>query len=83
MLLVEILQLKAVLKLEKADKIKLLHQLIFDSDENWQNRKNLRNFEGFQFQLDSDEFKAKLQGITNKPIYWQLKLMGMMKPLLV
>lgn len=60
MLLIKISQLKAALKLTKADKIKLLHQLTFDLDENRQDRKNLQNFTGFLFQLDSDEFKTKL-----------------------
>lgn len=54
------------LKLAKTDKIKLLYQLACYLDENRQNLKNLQNVKGFQFQLSSNKFKAKLCALTNK-----------------
>lgn len=79
MLLVDIVQVKTGLKIAKADKIKLLHQLVFTTDKNSQNRVNLRIFTVFQFQIDDDAFTAKLRDITDKfskldriSIFWPL-----------
>lgn len=72
MYLEEIPQIKAALKLAKANKIKLLHQLIFGIDKDRLNRKNLRKFQGFNFDVDSDEFTIKLRDITDTFSYLEL-----------
>lgn len=56
---------KTVLKVAKADKIKLIHQIIFTTDKNWQNRENVDEFTSFQFQIDDDVFTVKLCDITD------------------
>ena len=60
MKLIDIKELEVVLKELKSSKIKLFHKLIFDEDGDRNNRKRLREFSGFPFEIGSDEFKQKI-----------------------
>ena len=55
--LVDIKEMKVVLRGAKSSKIKLFHKLIFDEEGN---RKRLRRFSGFPFEIGSQEFEAIL-----------------------
>lgn len=48
------------LKVAKADTIKAFHKLIFEIQGDRANRKRLREFSGFTFEHNSDEYNAKL-----------------------
>lgn len=64
MLLNEIPNISVMLKLTLANKVKLLHQFIFYKDDLRLNRKNFRNFQGFDFAVNSAEFQTKLKKVT-------------------
>ena len=63
MKLIDIKELEVILKDAKSSKIKLLHKLIFDEDGDRNNRKRLREFSGFSFEIGSEEFKQKINEI--------------------
>ena len=66
MYLESILNLKLAIKMAKPDCIKVVHQFIFDSNKNRQDRENLRKFEGFKFKIDDEEFEIKLTDVLEK-----------------
>lgn len=66
MILNDIKEISVALKNCKFEKIKILHKFIFDTDGDRSNRKRIRNFNGFPFALDSDDFNAKLKNVEDK-----------------
>ncbi|XP_067120962.1 uncharacterized protein [Centruroides vittatus] len=65
MILNDIKEISVALKNCKFDKIKILHKFIFNTDGDRSNRKRIRNFSGFTFALDSDDFNKKLKSIES------------------
>ncbi|GFQ65313.1 transposon Ty3-G Gag-Pol polyprotein [Trichonephila clavata] len=61
MILNDIKSISIALKNFKTEKIKLLYKFIYDEDGDHSNRKRLRNLCGFDFTIDSDEFRNKLR----------------------
>ncbi|GFR05742.1 uncharacterized protein LOC105661967 [Trichonephila clavata] len=66
MILNDIKSISIALKNFKTEKIKLLYKFIYDEDGDHSNRKRLRNFCGFDFTIDSDEFRNKLKYVKKK-----------------
>lgn len=60
MLLQEVKPILIQINSAKAERIKILHKLIFNSDEVRQNRKNLRQFTGFNFKVGDVDFDSKV-----------------------
>lgn len=42
---------------------RILHRIVFNQESDRQNRKRLRQFEGFTFKADSDEYKNKVSSL--------------------
>ncbi|GBO02960.1 hypothetical protein AVEN_100212-1 [Araneus ventricosus] len=59
----DIQEISTALKNCKTEKIKILHKFLFDSLGDRSNRKRIREFIGFDFQVESDEFKKKLESV--------------------
>ncbi|GBN25984.1 Retrovirus-related Pol polyprotein from transposon 297 [Araneus ventricosus] len=57
----DIQEISTALKNCKTEKIKSLHKFLFGSLGDRSNRKRIREFIGFDFQVDSEEFKKKLE----------------------
>lgn len=66
MLLNEIPKISVMLKLTKANKVKILHQFIFYKYDLRLNQKNFRNFQGFDFAVNIAEFQTKLNRVTGQ-----------------
>ena len=62
----DIKELEVVLKDTMSSKLKLFHKLIFDEDGDRNNRKRLLEFTGLHFEIESDEFKQKINEIKTK-----------------
>ncbi|GFR10799.1 uncharacterized protein LOC105661967 [Trichonephila clavata] len=69
MILNDIKSIIIALKNFKTEKIKLLYKFIYDEDGDHSNRKRLRNFCGFDFAIDSNEFRNKLGDVKKKVSY--------------
>jgi len=52
--------IRSNLKTSSKKAIKALHKLIFEQEGDRGNRKRLREFQGFPFAIDSDEYKVKI-----------------------
>lgn len=63
MLLKEINVIKNSLCTARTNQIKLLHKVIFKTEGDRKNRNRLREFSGFNFTNESEDFKTKLQEI--------------------
>ncbi|GBN40305.1 hypothetical protein AVEN_168837-1 [Araneus ventricosus] len=59
----DIQEISTALKNCKTEKIKILHKFLFDSLGDRSNRKRIREFIGFDFQVDSEEFEMKLGSV--------------------
>ncbi|GBM93141.1 hypothetical protein AVEN_27381-1 [Araneus ventricosus] len=59
----DIQEISTALKNCKTEKIKILHKFLFGSLGDRSNRKRIREFIGFDFQVESDEFKEKLGSV--------------------
>ncbi|GBL70898.1 hypothetical protein AVEN_113227-1 [Araneus ventricosus] len=59
----DIQEISTALKNCKTEKIKILHKFLFGSLGDRSNRKRIREFMGFDFQVDSEEFKKKLGSV--------------------
>ncbi|GBM50063.1 hypothetical protein AVEN_138844-1 [Araneus ventricosus] len=59
----DIQEISTALKNCKTEKIKILHKFLFGSLGDRSNRKRIREFIGFDFQVESDEFKKKLESV--------------------
>ena len=56
----EIPEIRDNIKSASVNAVKALHKIVFEEDAGRQNRGNLRKFPGFNFGVDSDEFKDKV-----------------------
>ena len=65
MILNDIKIINIALKNSRAEKIKILHKFVFGTDGDRSNRKRLRNFAGYDFANESEEFKKKIQSIND------------------
>ncbi|GBN23523.1 hypothetical protein AVEN_166320-1 [Araneus ventricosus] len=59
----DIQEISTALKNCKTEKIKILHKFLFDSLGDRSNRKRIREFIGFDFQVHSEEFEKKLGSV--------------------
>ncbi|GBL86727.1 hypothetical protein AVEN_95978-1 [Araneus ventricosus] len=59
----DIQEISTALKNCKTEKIKILHKFLFGSLGDRSNRKRIREFIGFDFQVDSEEFEKKLESV--------------------
>ena len=59
-------QIGLAIKGAKSSTIKLVHEFIFNSDKNKRNRNNLKNFEGFKFEVGGAEFEEKVKDSTKR-----------------
>ena len=58
---VQIETIRQRIKTESPKSICVLYNLIFEDEGDRRNRSKLREFSGFEFQADSDEFRAKMK----------------------
>lgn len=66
MALVDIKELAVAIKNEKTSTIKLLHHLLFNNVGDRRNRDRIRQFAGFLFPADSEEFKNKIMMVKKR-----------------
>ena len=55
--------INVTIKTARSDTIKLVHKFIFGKDDSRLNRKNLRNFSGFPFQIEDANFVQKCDSV--------------------
>ncbi|GBL87985.1 hypothetical protein AVEN_235761-1 [Araneus ventricosus] len=60
----DIQEISTALRNCKIEKIKILHKFLFGSVGDRSNRKRIREFIGFDFQVDSDELEKKLESVN-------------------
>lgn len=59
--LVEIQHVKIRLKTATRSSVRILYQLVFEEKSDRKNRRKLREFSGFTFSYNIDEYRAKLE----------------------
>ena len=62
----DIININKNIKSASVHAIKSLHKLIFGTEGDRSNRKRIRDFTGFEFELDSAEFQQKIEHIVEQ-----------------
>lgn len=55
--------------------VRVLHHMIFGREGDWQNRKRLKQFRGFTFDVNTDEYRNKILELEGFKIIWQLHVL--------